>query len=135
MICSYLVQNILIAFIPGWSIDGIETQQKWLKENKLHGSYGVKVVMRMEKILDTYFDLKDKDVLVIGSVRAWIEAILLSKDVKSITTLEYAPYKTDHPKITIISPKDFAKLTKSHKAPTFDVMVTFSSLEHSGLGR
>ena len=124
-----------MTFITAWTMEGVETQQKWLKESNLRGNYGNEVVIRMEKILDNYFELRDKNVLVIGSTRPWVEVILLSKNVKSITTLEYNPYKTNHPRIAIISPKDFANLIKLHKAPTFDAMVTFSSLEHSGLGR
>ena len=79
--------------------------------------------------------MENKHVLVIGSKLPWIEVILLSLNVGSITTLEYNRYVTDHPKIKIISPPELGDLVRSNKAPMFDAMLTFSSLEHSGLGR
>ena len=82
-----------------------------------------------------YVPVENKHVLVIGSNRPWIEIILLSKGVQQITTLDYNPYPCNHPNITTISPMDFTKLVLSNRAPMFDAMITFSSLEHSGLGR
>ena len=89
----------------------------------------------MQELLRKYIDPKDKNILVIGSETPWIEAVLINEGAGSITTLEYNPHPTDHPKIKTISPIDFAKLVASDKATMFDAMVTFSSLEHSGLGR
>ena len=89
----------------------------------------------MQKLLRKYIFPKDKHILVIGSTRPWIEAILLAEGASNITTLEYNPYPTDHPRILAISPSEFAKLVMRKKVPLFDAMVTFSSLEHSGLGR
>ena len=68
-------------------------------------------------------------------MRPWIEVILLDQGVNHITTLEYNPYPCNHPNITTISPSDFASIAQSAKAPLYDAMITFSSLEHSGLGR
>jgi hypothetical protein len=61
--------------------------------------------------------------------------ILLAQGARHITTLEYNRYPCNHPNITLISSVDFSKLVNLNKAPVFDAMVTFSSLEHSGLGR
>ena len=72
---------------------------------------------------------------MIGSTTPWIEVILLAQGARHITTLEYNTYPCNHPNITLISPVEFSKLVNLNKAPVFDAMVTFSSLEHSGLGR
>ena len=80
-------------------------------------------------------DVKDKHFLVIGSQRPWIEVILLSLNVGHITTLEYNEYNTDHPRISILSPLKFLHTVQSNAAPLFDGLVSFSSIEHSGLGR
>ena len=80
-------------------------------------------------------DVKDKHFLVIGSQRPWIEVILLSLNIGHITTLEYNEYNTDHPRISVLSPLKFRHMVQSNEAPLFDGMVTFSSIEHSGLGR
>ena len=89
----------------------------------------------MQYLLEHYLPVVNKHVLVIGSILPWIEVLLLSLDVGHITTLEYDPYPSTHPKISTISPIEFSNLVLSNKAPMFDAMVTFSSIEHSGLGR
>ena len=89
----------------------------------------------MQELIQKWMPVKDKHVLVIGSSLPWIEVILLAEEVSNITTVEYNPYETDHPKIKMISPMDLAKQVTTGTAPMFDAMVTFSSLEHSGLGR
>lgn len=116
-------------------MEGMGWHEKLLKENRLRGSYGIKVVNRMQKLLKKYIFPKDKQILVIGSTRPWIEAILLAEGARNITTLEYNPYPTNHPSLLTISPDEFSQLVVRKKVPLFDAMVTFSSLEHSGLGR
>ena len=106
-----------------------------LEEDLLEGNYGKHVVARMQNLIRTWIPVKDKHVLVIGSSLPWIEVILLAEEVGNITTLEYNPYTSDHPKINMISPVDLAKQVKNGMAPSFDAMFTFSSIEHSGLGR
>ena len=49
--------------------------------------------------------------------------------------MEYDVIRTDHPKIETITPANLRKAFINGKAPKFDAMVTYSSLEHSGLGR
>ena len=90
---------------------------------------------RMRHLLEKYIQVENKHVLVIGSVLPWIEALLLTMNVDHITTLEYDPYLSTHSKITTITPTEFSNLVVTNKAPLFDAMVSFSSIEHSGLGR
>lgn len=118
-----------------WTIEGMEWHREMLVNKKLKGSYGINVVKRIINLSKHFIAPENKHILVIGSTRPWIEAILIALGAKHITTLEYNPYPTNHPKITTISPIQFSKLVMSGKAPLFDAMVTFSSLEHSGLGR
>ena len=134
--CDRLRNNIIYTFILlAWTIEGLEWHRRLLEEDQLTGSYGKGVVYRMQKILRKYIIPKNKNILVIGSTRPWIEAILLYEGARNITTLEYNPYPTNHQSIRTISPGDFARLVNQSEAPLFDAMVTFSSLEHSGLGR
>ena len=90
---------------------------------------------RIQYLAEKYINVSKKHVLVIGSILPWIESLLLEMNVGHITTLEYEPYPSTHPKITTISPQVFSKLVISNEAPMFDAMITFSSIEHSGLGR
>ena len=137
-----LLQNIYwthsslhIYFFIAWTTEGMEWHRQLLAEDKLKGSYGFSAVRRIQRLSQQYIIPKNKHILVIGSTRPWIESILLSQGAKHITTLEYNPYPTNHPKLTTMSPVEFSQLVISNKAPVFDAMVTFSSLEHSGLGR
>merc|ERR1719411_609564 len=91
----------------------------------------------MTKNIQEYMldQVKDGHVLVIGSQNPWIEVILLEMGAAKITTLEYAAIQTDHPQISTITPEELRQAYIKGKAPTFDAMITYSSLEHSGLGR
>ena len=106
-----------------------------LKEGTLEGTYGKRTVYRMQQLIQKWIPVKGKHVLVIGSNRPWIEVILLAEGAANITTLEYNPYDSDHIKINMVSPMELAKHVKDGTAPSFDAMITFSSIEHSGLGR
>ena len=121
--------------IPAWTFQGITVQQEWLKNNVLYGNYGNRVINKIIDILHVYIPIKNQSVLVLGSVRPWLEVILLSLGASHITTLEYNPYPSSHPNISTVSPVDFAKIVQSDKTPLYDAMISFSSLEHSGLGR
>lgn len=78
-------------------------------------------------------------VLVIGSQTPWIGAILLEKGARHGTTLEYAPIRSLHPNISVIQPNQLSSMfhagNLTRHTQQFDAVITFSSLEHSGLGR
>ena len=74
-----------------------------------------------------------KDVLVIGSQSPWLESILVSKGARLVTTFDYIRINNEHPNIETLVPNEMAK--KFTDGVRFDVMITFSSIEHSGLGR
>jgi hypothetical protein len=52
-----------------------------------------------------------------------------------VTTLEYNNLKIDHRQIQIYTPYNYADLYLQSRSTQFDFAATFSSLEHSGLGR
>ena len=71
---------------------------------------------------------------MIGSQFPWVESLLLAEGARQVTTLEYNPIKSEHPGILTRTPDQMAAQVADHSV-LFDGMVTFSSLEHSGLGR
>uniref|UniRef100_A0A914XFF9 DUF268 domain-containing protein n=1 Tax=Plectus sambesii TaxID=2011161 RepID=A0A914XFF9_9BILA len=71
--------------------------------------------------------------MVIGSQSPWIEAMLLFYGAKQVTTAEYAPLSILHPDIKYVHPIDLAKNWQDYA--NLDFVVSFSSIEHSGLGR
>ncbi len=81
-------------------------------------------------------NITGKHVLVVGSQSPWLEAIILEVGAAKITTLDYAQMKSEHPQIDIVTPLEIREgyLDGTFKE-AFDVVVSFSSLEHSGLGR
>ena len=76
-----------------------------------------------------------KHALVVGSERPWVEAILLSLGVPKITTLEYGSIESTHPQITTLTPDQMRQKYTAGQLEKFDIVVTHSSIEHSGLGR
>ena len=91
-----------------------------------------------QKLRDTihkYIDMNGKRVLVVGSERPWVEAVCLKLGAAHVTTLEYGQIDNAHPQITTLTPGEFRELYRTGKLEPFDVVVSFSSLEHPGLGR
>ncbi|CAB4064331.1 unnamed protein product [Lepeophtheirus salmonis] len=99
------------------------------------GPYGYESVKNLSQVLKDHTVLDGARVLVIGSQSPWIEAILLDHNVKEIVTLEYSEIVTTHPKIKPVLPQEFNRQYLSGELEPFDLTVSFSSLEHSGLGR
>lgn len=75
------------------------------------------------------YGIRNKRVAVVGSLVPWIEAILLNFN-NIVTTIEYNVPNVDYPNLSAISYWDFQKTQNQ-----YDCVVTYSSVEHSGLGR
>ena len=99
------------------------------------GPYGSKVVEQLDHFIGNHLDVKDKQVLVIGSESPWIELMALRHGAKHCYTLEYSPISSEDSRITTMLPQDFNRLYLSNELPQFDVVISYSSVEHSGLGR
>jgi hypothetical protein len=73
--------------------------------------------------------------VVWGSELPWVEVLLARHGAKQVLTVEYGRIKVDeHPVISATTPGQLAAMMLTHPR-SFDFAVTFSSLEHSGLGR
>jgi hypothetical protein len=96
-----------------------------VKENYKDGA--ILHVQAFEKYMDA---IKNKKVAVIGSVTPWIEAILVNCGAKEVITVEYNVPVCNHEIIKTISYTDFCKSSEK-----YDAIVSYSSIEHSGLGR
>ena len=100
-------------------------------ENGTEGKspYGRKPVIDLVNAFIKY-KVSNLNVAVIGSTSPWIEAILLNLNNK-VTTVEYNIPESKYPNLNCVDYfKDFQKTEKK-----YDCIVTFSSIEHSGLGR
>ncbi|CAD6186812.1 unnamed protein product [Caenorhabditis auriculariae] len=81
--------------------------------------------------------LRDQKGFVVGSMKPWVEAFALKAGAQHVLTVEYNKLNiepTFRDSMSHIFPIDFCK-DWSKYAQTFDFAASFSSIEHSGLGR
>lgn len=74
--------------------------------------------------------LQDRSVAVLGSISPWIEAIAIALGAREVATVDYDPVTVESPHITA-----YAVGSPALKDRLFDIVVSYSSLEHDGLGR
>jgi hypothetical protein len=98
------------------------------RKTDMYGSSPSKLHLQaFEKYIDS---IKNKKIAVIGSQTPWIEAILVNYGAKEVTTVEYNVPICNHDIIKAISYTDFCNSSEK-----YDAIVSYSSIEHSGLGR
>jgi len=123
---------------PVWTVQEIDSMKQLASQNQLPGNYGWPVTSMIWGVLNKHKErLVGKHAFVIGSETPWLEAQLLAVGVRHVTTIEYGTIKSEHPDVSTMTPAQVTKkfLESNGTEPSFDVAVTFSSLEHSGLGR
>ena len=107
-------------------------------KKRLPLNYGDKFMTQLMFKYDK--QVKDKSVAVIGTQSVWIEAIALEVGAAKVTTLEYTRKEyEDKEKLEWIHVNDYLdKILHSssdNKLEQFDSIASYSSIEHSGLGR
>merc|ERR1719232_235228 len=118
-----------------WKKEDIDTNLKLLTKNRIRGSYRLKYMLKFKDILSQNLNLTGKSILVIGSEIPWVESICLYLGAAKITTLEYGKIESHHPQIKAFTPYEFRKKYEEKSMDLFDGVISFSSLEHPGLGR
>ncbi len=117
-----------------WERELVDAWTRLASRGELDGNYGRNETNHLKSAL-RHAQIQGGRVLVIGSEIPWVEAVVLSEGAKSIVTLEYGTIESNHPSVQAISPKTFKGRFQQHKLGLFDAVVTFSTVEHSGLGR
>ncbi|KAH9254013.1 hypothetical protein BASA81_007888 [Batrachochytrium salamandrivorans] len=130
----FKVQQYQDTHVAEWSREFITQQVEMAANGTLHGTYGIGVVQEMRAMLQQQA-VQGKRVLVVGTEKPWLEAVLLSLDAASVTTLEYGTIISAHPALHTMTPGEMNQLYMTNRLDKFDLAVTYSSLEHSGLGR
>lgn len=121
-----------------WTEEGIDTLIQGYKTSQLKGAtYGPEPVLRLFQLMKESRVLKEKSVLVIGSEQPWLESAALAAGATKVTTLEYSAIESWHPRIETMTPKEFRAgyLNGNLTNDTYDSVLSYSSLEHSELGR
>ena len=122
------------ASTPVWEHDTVDEWALKCTRGQLEGNYGRRETSFLLLGLLQVPNLPNARVLVIGSENPWVEACLLSAGASDITTLEYGKIESRHPSLQTITPHEMRE-SFSYYSEYFDVIVTFSSIEHAGLGR
>lgn len=111
------------------------TWQK-LRLGELDGSYSRRATNALHGFVrDRLGGMKNKRVLVIGSERPWVEVIALEQGASQVVTLEYGKIQSKHTQLKPLTPSKFSQMYWDGTLGSFDVVMSFSSLEHSGLTR
>lgn len=123
------------ALSPVWKYAQIEKWADQCGRGELEGSYGRSATRSVFEGLLNMPHLKGGHVLVFGSEKPWIEACILRAGARYVTTIEYGTILSEHPRVLTLTPHDARHAYLNGSLPVFDAVVTYSSVEHSGLGR
>ncbi|KAK2164184.1 hypothetical protein LSH36_68g16009 [Paralvinella palmiformis] len=131
LVYSYYYSSPLVARIPWLMKNGV------LKDTKLatngYLSHQPKDIAPCGERYLHY--IRGKRGFVIGTIKPWFEGMLLGFGARNITTLEYAHLVFESSEIEAYNPYDFADKWMKGEIKPYVFGVTFSSIEHSGLGR
>ena len=114
-----------------FSIENVEKGNILLPKTKLTKDI-IEMVNNCKNLLFSFkkYDIRNKKVAVVGSITPWIESMLLNLDNK-VTTIEYNVPKCNLVNLNCEDYFDYFEKNENE----YDAIVTFSSIEHSGLGR
>merc|ERR1712194_98968 len=103
----------------------------------LVGSYGVDTSFQVYQVVKKLKHIRGATVLIIGTYRPWLEVCALAAGAKQGVTLEYGRILSTDSRIHTYRPEEFDRRYRRTlgSSGSFDVVLAFSSDEHSGLGR
>jgi len=114
-----------------WSYETIENYMDKVKTAK-----AIKGVPANELFhLLNRINVKHAKVLVIGAHTPWVEATALQAGARETHTVEAFHIKSDDKRMITYSYSQFAYYYLHKKLPQFDLVISYSMLEHIGLGR
>ena len=120
--------DLVKQFINKLTVENIKAKNLVKKDSP----YGPSVVVDLLESFEKY-NIKNMNVAVVGSITPWIESILLNLN-NTVTTIEYGVDTEKEYLNGRLKYKDYFNYFEKNQN-SFDCVVTFSSIEHSGLGR
>lgn len=121
------------ALVNVWTQEMIEEMKSECERGTLNGNYGVHETNALVRGIRK-MDVVGKHILVLGSENPWVEACLLACGAARTTTIEYGAIDSLHPQVAVHTPARIRDNSTEYMM-RFDAVVSYSSLEHSGLGR
>jgi hypothetical protein len=111
-----------------------------MKDGSITGNYGPE---QTKTLLDGLrglavnhgLPLKMASALVMGTENPWVESLLLNEGVRIVTTFEYGTIHVELPQMRASRCQTVAVDFLAGRFEPVDLIVSYSSLEHSGLGR
>lgn len=119
------------------------------KELKFEQYDGIELIMNGSKPAGTYGNkmfapllakykskIQNRNMVIIGTIYPWLEKYSYYLNASTITTLDYTRANWDNPKLRWEHVNDFLdRAISEEQIEHFDNSASFSSIEHSGLGR
>jgi hypothetical protein len=119
-----------------WSEEFLESYRADVAAGRSGGSYTTAHVAQVRGALRAHpAAIRGGRVVVIGTDRPWIEVMLLDEGARDVLTFEYAQIASAHPVIRARACRDVAADFLGGAFEPADAVVSYSSIEHSGLGR
>ena len=130
-VCKNYMKYVNNSWELKWSTEMIDKMIKLcdnLEYQKLSPGDYPNSSLQLVQVFTTFLNISNQNCLVLGSISPWIECLLLHFNAKSVTTLDYITPICNY-KIQTLSMDQYTDDIK------YDIIVSFSSLEHDGLGR
>jgi hypothetical protein len=119
-----------------WSEEFLESYRVGVRSGAEGGSYTTAHVAQVRGALRARAEsFRGGRVVVIGTDRPWIEVMLLDEGASRVLTFEYATIVSQHPRVEARSTRDVAAAFLRGEFEPAHAVVSYSSIEHSGLGR
>ena len=123
-----LVRNWTESYVNGFCDDYLSGRDP--------GTYGTEAGGRVRRALKLLpISVANSTGMILGSEYPWVECVALEEGAAIVWTFEYATIRSSHPKLFAKPTKVMAAEHISSALPLVDWIATWSSLEHSGLGR
>ena len=93
---------------------------------------------RFREAIERHIPVNGKQILVMGSSKSavpWVEGLLLHLGASHVTTLVDANIVSEHPRVTTMTSRQLRAGYRKRQLTAFDAVVSYSSLDHEGLGR
>ena len=118
-----------------WSAAVVDAYCAGVADGTVVGTYGAGDVASLAAALAGLPGMRGSRGLVLGSERPWVECLALEAGAAQTWTLEYSTIASTHPRLQAKPYKIMAAERIAGTLPLADWAVSYSSLEHSGLGR
>lgn len=129
-------------YVLDWSAAFIARYCAGVASGRETGTYGSRIISRVQHAFTVMAQrhgappsLTGTAGMVLGSEYPWVECLALNLGADEVLTFEYGTIHSTHPRIKARPVKEIAADFLAARAPPVDWVASFSSLEHSGLGR